>query len=204
MENLSGLREFAKMIEERFGRTASTFLLGIVYLGIVGTIIGVLFKLIVIPIFDFTNTLFENPLSDGLQIDILPTIITLAILTILFFLLFSFRKLVTIFNKRVISQETIDQLAEMRSEGVGIYANEAKDENPEEIKAKYDEWNIKVQKLLRDNFTKAEELSFSRLGAIRSENYTHAMNDEHNQMLRCLHRQLNTLDDLITRHQDRH
>ena len=99
-------------------------------------------------------------------------------------------------------QTAVDQLAELRSEAVGNILNRpvSTDAELRELSAYTREWWQKVHAVLIENFSKAEELNFTRLGAVPNVIFPHSFNDEHAKVLREYALQERRLLDIIARH----
>ena len=98
-----------------------------------------------------------------------------------------------------ISQEAIDQLAELRSEGIHSILN-APVQNQDEwemLCAVKVEWWDRVKRHLEANFTKADELQFTRLGTVPLLTFPHVFNEGHAKILREFAVQEQRLMDIV-------
>ncbi len=131
------------------------------------------------------------------------TLMSLVIMygAILIFVMFLFYR--AIFRRRV-PQEAIDMLAEHRSEGIRILNKRPSLEGGFDLWLQdWQGWRTKVITDLDKYFTRAESLSFQRLGVISEPVLGHAEDDEHQHKLLMLSKQLRILENLIGRYQDR-
>lgn len=139
---------------------------------------------------------------DSIEAVVLTMTVTIAVLLII--MVGTFFLLVRTVRRRAVSQTAIDELAEMRSQGISVL-----NELPSKLggfdkwTAKWEAWRNEVVSVLRDHFTKAETLSFSRLGVIREAPFGMAESPEHQHALMMLSKQLSILEGLIQRHQER-
>jgi hypothetical protein len=109
------------------------------------------------------------------------------------------------FRRRVVPQVAIDTLADFRSEGIRIL-NEIPN-GPSAVadwEKKWKEWSDQVTAYLQANFTKAESLSFRRLGLVPENRFSFAVTPEHAHYLMQLAKQITILENLIQQHQERH
>lgn len=99
-------------------------------------------------------------------------------------------------------QELIDELAELRANGVQLFARRPACST--ELKAwegKLKEWRGSVvNHLSLPGFTKAERLKFEHLGSWKSMVIPWALDGEHLHLLQMLDRQLKILEEIIDKH----
>lgn len=157
----------------------------------------------------------------GISLDnieaIIITLVAAIVVLVLIFLIFAIG-MWKAFRRRVVPQYAIDELAELRSEGIKILNTLPKKEDipsDEDQLEKWTKdwadnwqtrWRLWVEKVLETldrNFTKAEKLSFQRLGVFPERNLGFAVNPEHYQYLMQLAQQLTILENLIQRHLER-
>lgn len=105
-------------------------------------------------------------------------------------------------SARTVPQEAVDELAELRSEGVHDILNRPISTDSElEVLSEYDkDWWRRVVAVLEKNFSKAEQLNFTRLGTIPVVIFPHMFNEEHAKILREFALQERRLLDIIARH----
>lgn len=202
-------RKLADMIEKYFP-TMGPLLNRIVVLFLVLLVVGlggtVFFgQFIGGLVWPFLTNLFGST-DTGISLDNIEAIIIVLVLAVVFFVvifavfvLFSVR----IFRKRVLPQSTIDQVADLRSEGVSLYSDRMDETAVDDWWAKQTAWSNKVATFLDDNLTKAEALSFRRLGMIPDMLFAQAISEKHRRLLGILAKKLDVLENLIDRHQER-
>ena len=83
-------------------------------------------------------------------------------------------------------QRIVDELAEFRSEGIHSILNAHITNNFEwhELEAHQSDWWHHVESYLRENFSKADTLHFTRMGIIPMLTFPHTYNEGHAKMLR--------------------
>ena len=139
---------------------------------------------------------------DNIEVIIVTMVAAIIILVVAFVVLAMI--LGRAFWRRVVPQAAIDNLAELRSAGISILNTDPEDGNAfPEWHRQWQTWRKSVCDALNKDFTKAEALSFERLGVFSLNRLGHAINDEHGFALAQLTHQLAILEDLIRRHQDR-
>jgi hypothetical protein len=213
---MSGLdpRPWAELIEEHFGRRFGRFmikmLLAFTMLAVIGFALFIFFKQFVGElVWPFLVNLFGFPRS-GISLDNIESVIIVLTAAIVFFvaiisvfLLFAMRAV----RRRIVPQPMIDELAKYRSTGISILNDRPEDDGAglKKWHGRWQEWRDGVVEYLRKNFTKAETLSFDRLGLITPLSWGGLpISPEHAHYLSQLAKQLTILEGLIQRHQDRH
>jgi hypothetical protein len=103
---------------------------------------------------------------------------------------------------RSVSQETIDKLAELRSEAITKILNfsVSTDTDFEVLVSYAKNWWEQVKTALEANFSKAEQLNFTRLGTVPNVVFPHTYNLHHAKILREFALQERRLLDIIARH----
>lgn len=83
-------------------------------------------------------------------------------------------------------QQIVDELAEFRSEGIHsiLNARVTNDNEWHELETHKNDWWHRVESHLRDNLSKADQLHFTRLGAVPLLTFPHTYNEGHAKMLR--------------------
>ena len=147
--------------------------------------------------------------ESGISLDNIEAIILVLVAAVSFFVIvFSLFVLLAIrtLRRRVIPQESIDQLAELRSEGIKILNRRPTDDSDlSQWEDGWREWAEKVVAFLKDNFTKAEQLSFTRLGLVPELPWGETpINAKHGHSLNMLAKQLLIIESMIETHQGRH
>ena len=101
-----------------------------------------------------------------------------------------------------VPQAAVDALAELRSEAVDEILNHPVTTDAElAVLASYTEqWWQRVETILEQNFSRAEQLNFTRLGAVPDFRFPHAYNAAHAKILREYAVQERRLLDIIARH----
>ena len=101
-----------------------------------------------------------------------------------------------------VPQAAVDALAELRSEAVDEILNHPVTTDAElAVLASYTEqWCQRVETILEQNFSRAEQLNFTRLGAVPDFRFPHAYNAAHAKILREYAVQERRLLDIIARH----
>ena len=97
-------------------------------------------------------------------------------------------------------QQQIDQLAELRREGVQIYANAPTAGGYDTWVGVQAAWRQQVLNMLEVEFTGAVVEWFEDLGVLASQNFQHAIHAEHTHQLQMLAKRLSILETLIQRH----
>jgi hypothetical protein len=218
-------KRWAEMIEAYFGKTAGRALnrtaLLFLILGAIGLGGQLFFKNFIAEfIWPALEKLFgANEI--GISLDNIEAIIAVLVASIVaFVVLFAIVIMffIKVFRRRVVSQETIDELAEFRSEGISILnlkfePSDGSERVPTDVEAdifltmtwepKWTAWKGRVVAALEKNFTKAEQLSFERLGIYPARRFRRQMNPEHGHYLGQLAQQITVLEDMIQRYQER-
>jgi hypothetical protein len=101
-----------------------------------------------------------------------------------------------------VPQADVDALAELRSEAVHEILNHPVTTDAElAVLASYTEqWSQRVETILKQNFSRAEQLNFTRLGVVPDFRFPHAYNAAHAKILREYAVQERRLLDIIARH----
>ena len=101
-----------------------------------------------------------------------------------------------------VSQAAVDGLAELRSEAIHDILNHrvTADDEVAELAAFTKEWWQRVMNVLEQNFSKAEQLNFSRLGSVPNVIFPHSYNEQHAKILREFALQERRMLDIIARH----
>jgi hypothetical protein len=101
-----------------------------------------------------------------------------------------------------VAQSAVNALAELRAEAVTEILNRpiSTDEEFAALAAYVNDWSKRVEEILQKNFSRAEELNFSRLGAVPNVMFSHAYNEAHAKILREYALQERRLLDIIARH----
>ncbi|MDH3233881.1 MAG: hypothetical protein OEQ29_10150, partial [Alphaproteobacteria bacterium] len=101
-----------------------------------------------------------------------------------------------------VPQAAVDQLAELRSEGVHEILNRpiTSEAESRELLTYSEKWRDRAIEVLENNFSRAEQLNFTRLGAVPNVVFPHAFDDLHAKILREYSLQERRLLDIIARH----
>lgn len=164
----------------------------------------------------FLTNLFGTTKS-GISLDNIEAIIIVLVSAVVFFVLifglFVWLAIRT-FGRRIIPQSIIDELADHRDKGIkilndipnnqGKMTDQEKEQFVQDWKARWEQWRREVIATLDKSFTKAERLSFQRLGLIAEYSFHFAVTPDHNHFLMQLAKQLTILENLIALHQERH
>ena len=176
-------------------------LLGLIGLGsfwFFGTFVGGL-------VWPFFSSLFGVGASgitlDNIEPIVLTLVTTIVALVVVFacFLWAMWR----VFRRRVVPQSVIDELAEFRSKAVSLYADHPTENEIGGWWAKQTDWSERVIVYMKEHLTKAETLSFQRLGVVFGTPFSHGVNRNHEHLLAILAHKLRVLENLIQRHQER-
>lgn len=108
-------------------------------------------------------------------------------------------------RRRRVPQAVIDELAEFRSQGITILNTRPdSDAALSSWTVDWGAWADKVSDYLGEWFTKAEQLSFKRLGVIKEMTFgSGSYNAEHAYKLNQLSKQLSILENLVELHLER-
>lgn len=103
--------------------------------------------------------------------------------------------------KQYEKQNPVDVLAELRSEGIHriLNARVTNDSDWKKLEEYQKEWWNRVDTVLRDNFTNADRLNFTRLGVIPLLQFPHTYSEGHAKMLREFAIQDDRLREIIDR-----
>ncbi len=101
-----------------------------------------------------------------------------------------------------VSQDAVNQLAELRSEGVHEILNRQVSTNEElqALSSYTEEWWERVNAVLEEDLSRSEQLNFTRLGAVPNVVFPHSYNPAHAKILREFALQERRLLDIIARH----
>ncbi len=101
-----------------------------------------------------------------------------------------------------VPQTAVDELAELRSEGVHEILNRSisTEAKLKELSDYNKGWWGRIVAVLERDFSKAEQLNFTRLGTIPDIRFPHTFNEEHAKILREFALQERRLLDIIARH----
>lgn len=101
-----------------------------------------------------------------------------------------------------VTQAAVDQLAELRSDAVHEILNRPVRNNADlaKLQAYVEAWWNSVKAVLEANFSKAEQLNFTRLGSVPVVQFAHTYNEVHAKILREYALQERRLLDIIARH----
>jgi hypothetical protein len=101
-----------------------------------------------------------------------------------------------------VPQSAVDALAELRSEAVHEILNRQVTTDSEftALASYTQDWWERVKQILEKNFSKAEQLNFTRLGAVPNVLFSHAYNAAHAKILREYALQERRMLDIIARH----
>ena len=192
---VEGLEKVVAMLEERFGRIATTGLLLLIGLAIAAYSIHVIVTQMVLPLYEFVS----SHLSGGLEITIATVFYVTAFIAAAVILL---PLLWIALTKRRISQAVIDTLAELRSRAIHEIYNAAIKTEAEfsEWKIRNDAWREEVISVLAKHFPKSEVLGFQRLGAIPLSMFPVFFNNQHMHELNMFVKRLSILEDIIKRY----
>lgn len=203
MENLPGFGDLFKLIDERFGRFWGSLLLLVSYIAVMAGLLAAIWKLVGAPIAAFLPNLFgAGPL---ITVDNLTSVIASSTaIAVLAGAAAIIIPLVNNLSRRRVSQAAIDSLAELRSESV-IVLNDIPNGSADVVRwtKRWTDWKDQVVADLKRNFTKAETLSFDRIGILPITRFPFEVTPEHGHYLMILNKQLTILEDLIERHQER-
>lgn len=101
-----------------------------------------------------------------------------------------------------VPQAAVDALAELRSEAVHSILNRRvkSDNDLDKLADDTQQWWQRVVDVLEKNFTKAEQLNFTRLGTVPMLQFGHAYDGRHAKILREFALQERRLLEIIARH----
>lgn len=202
MENLPVVSDLFKLIDERFGRFWGTLLLVVSYVAVIAALLSAIWKLIGAPLAAFLPTLITG---SWVTMDNLGAVVSSAIIAaVLAGVAAIVIPLISSLSRRRVPQAAIDSLAELRSEGIAVLNDVPKGtDDVARWRNSWTEWKDRVVADLKRNFTKAEALSFDRLGLIAPTKFGFEVTPEHGHCLMMLSKQLTILENLIERHQER-
>ncbi len=192
---VEGLEKVVAMLEERFGRTATTGLLLLIGFAIAAYSLHIIVIHLVVPFYAFVS----SHLSGVLEINIVTVFYVTAFIAAGVLLLPLVWLVIT---KRKVSQNVLDQLAELRSKAIREILN-AKITTDDELRAWKtinEQWRADVINVLKDHFPKAEVLGFERLGVIQQLAFLSTYNGEHQHERDMFVKRLSIVEDIIRRH----
>jgi len=194
---VEGLEKVVAMLEERFGRRATTGLLLLIGLAIAVYCLHMIWIHLVDPIYGWVSKHFPSISLPEISIVTVfyVTAAMAAILVLWFAIWFGF-------SRRRVPQSVVNDLAEFRSEAIHDILN--KKVNTEEDLADFnkvnDAWAERVEGTLQKHFPKSELLGFQRLGVIQMTAFPHSFNNEHAHRLSMFAKRLSILEDIIKRY----
>lgn len=201
-ESIPVVSDFFKLVDQRFGRFWGTLLLLVTYVFIMSAALKAVWDWIGSPLAGLLISLFGGRF---ITLDNLTSVLSTAIAgAVLAGTAAIIIPLVGNLTRRRVPQAAIDSLAELRSEGISILNDVPKDKDDvARWQKRWTEWKGRVVAELKRNFTKAEMLSFDRLGVIEEARFGFAVTPEHGHCLMMLNKQLTILENMIQRHQER-
>ena len=199
---------FERYFQGWFARFLIRFLLISVALGVSGAALFVFFDWFVAGlVWPFFSRTFGVDVG-GITLDnieaVVMTLVAAIVVLVLVFIIVAII-LARAFRRRVVPQSVIDELGEYRSKGISVLNDNPTDSaNVPRWEADWKAWAADVTSYLEINFTKAERLMFHRLGVVPPVNFGQlAFDNTHAHYLMLLAKQLNVLEILIDRHQER-
>lgn len=191
---VEGLEKVVAMLEERFGRHATTGLLFLIGLAIAAYSLNIVFEHLIMPIYRFLGPFISGPEITVATVFYVTAFVAAAI--VLFPLGWLF------LSKRTIPQVIVDQLAELRSKAIHDILNRTviNDAELATFKSTHETWRKQVLELLEKHFPTAEALGFERLGVIPQVGFVHSFNNEHAFELMMFAKRLSILEDIIRRY----
>ena len=101
-------------------------------------------------------------------------------------------------RERYFSLGDIDALAQLRADGVQLFARRLNDEAGLEVWIREQHaWHKSVVDLLHTDFTQAVCLRFENLGSLSDKAFGHAISAQHNQELLMVDRRLEILQEIV-------
>jgi len=194
-----------KLLMDLIGSRPARFLAKTsIYLGWVAFVawaLKIIFDIIKPAITNISETLAFGITLDNAQTVVMSLLVAVVILAMM--IVGGQYLFLRVLRKRVAPQWVIDRVAELRSDGISILndrpTNERGDLN--RWQAKWEKWRKEVADYLGDHFTRAEQLSFERLGLIQELPWgTLPISGPHAHYLNQLAKQIAILDTIIERH----
>jgi hypothetical protein len=186
-----------EMFEKRFGRFFTSLLLLLIGLGVGATGLYLFVSLFVKPVGTF---LFARlPTISLPEVNLITTIYAAAFIAVAALVLPS---LVFYWRSRGVPQKVVDELAELRVDGL-IHILNGKVTDDASLKtweARHEKWCQDVLSILRKHFPKAEVLGFETLGVIYPVSFPFSFNNEHAHELSMFHKRINIVEDIIRRY----
>ncbi|MBZ0149098.1 MAG: hypothetical protein K8F62_16385 [Pseudorhodoplanes sp.] len=190
------LARILEMLEERFGRPATTGFLALIAIAVAVFCLSTIWTLAIQPIYKLVADNFSLPTS---QISLLAALYAGAYVAIIAGVIAAVYKM---FSARGVPQSVIDRLAELRSEAISKILNGSV-KNARQFtawKAKNKEWSNSVHSVLEKHFPRAEVLGFEQLGLLTPMQFPKSFNNEHTFELIMFAKRLSILEDIIRRH----
>lgn len=110
--------------------------------------------------------------------------------------------------KRRVPLEAIDELSDLRGEGIGVFNSTPAGSTDADAETWNDRvhkpWVEKVKAHLAQHFSHAESMAFGRLGVLKVRRWSNARGPRHRHYLDCMDKELAVLEEIISRHLDRH
>lgn len=203
MENIPVFSDLFRVVDERLGRRSGTLLIVMTYVAVMAGLLAAIWNFVGAPLSEFIPKVFsagtiitqDNLAQVASTVTVFVVLAGAAVIVI---------PLINNLSRRRVPQAAIDSLAESRSEGVAILNDVPKGEGDvPRWRERWTEWKDRVVAELKRNFTKAETLSFDRLGLITPTKFGFEITPEHGHCLMMLSKQLTILENLIERHQER-
>jgi hypothetical protein len=203
VEHFPVVSDLLKAVDERLGRRWGTLLLLVAYVSVIAGLLTGLWKWFGAPLADFIPKLFgAGPIIT--QDDLAQVVSTATVFVVLTGAAAIIIPLVNNLSRRRVPQAAIDELADLRSEGIAVLNDVPKTaDDVVRWHGRWTGWRDRVVASLGRNFTRAEMLSFDRLGVIAEVAFGFAATPEHRHYLMQLNKQLTILENLIQRHQER-
>lgn len=191
---VDGLEKVVAMIEDRFGRHATTGLLFLIGLAIAAYALHIFVEYLIIPVHRFLGPFISGPEITVATVFYVTAFVASAII------LFPLGWL--LLSKRTIPQAIVDQLAMLRSDAIHNILNKEVTNDTELVafKSTNEKWRNDVLGLLQKHFPTAEALGFERLGVIPQVGFVHSYNNEHTFELMMFAKRLSILEDIIRRY----
>ncbi len=206
MGNIDDAREVMRMIEAALKPPVARFIVQTaIYLGYaIFCVWGISYVMMegALPIFRFAREAF----GVGITLDNIETIIASFGITLgCFAILMASGQFLFLryLSRRRVPQWAIDKLAELRSAGISILNDHPADDQNDfaRWRAAWSLWKGQVVGCLDSHFTKAEMLSFDRLGLVYGRPWKQRpVSPEHESCLDQLAKQLDVLESLIRTH----
>jgi hypothetical protein len=202
--------KFSDLIEKYFGDPFGKIIVRIsVLCGFIGILLfGITWLIKLLETIWEIIALIFGVAKGGITLDNIEIVVIFLVAILTFFIVFSSVMawlFWSSFRRRVVPQSAIDRLADLRSDGISVLNQQPRTgEEFAQWRESWKTWVSSVASELRANFTKAEALSFERLGLLRATtSYAMAFDADHSHCLLQLDKQLTILENLISRHQER-